>query len=434
MANPAPEPETTAWLAQASAELKGQPVQHLQRRLASGFVQQPVYSLLATHQPVASVPGFVASARVRANTPLGLAACFETVYRAGCQRLYIGANGSEPQLPYLLATATAEKQRPPVVVELNSREALQLVQQPVPNGLQALQVALLAPDCEALQTGYWPATDYTEAWHSLQHWGQAIPGFRVWAGIWPGALAAGALPQTELAVVLASVRALLQVLPQAAAHLHVRLGFGTEVPTTVAQFRAARTLLQPYLSPTGGTVHAQGTTLFFARTTPHNNLVRATLGALGAVLGTADAVSLPAYAPDPDEPEAALRWSLNILHLLQHEAHLARVADATAGAGLTHQLTEYLAQAAPEIVSAWPDAGTYRQAILEGHIQQRVRMERTEQIEALRTGRVHIVGETKYRPTATPAGKAEVPAAHSVAFGPATPVERLEPVTLIDWL
>lgn len=63
---------------------------------------------------------------------------------------------------------------------------------------------------------------------------------------------------------------------------------------------------------------------------PEENLIRATLYAMGAILGGTQWVYIPPIG-DPTDPHVA-RWSRSISHILRHEvAHLAQEADPLAG-------------------------------------------------------------------------------------------------------
>lgn len=128
--------------------------------------------------------------------------------------------------------------------------------------------------------------------------------------------------------------------------LHVALEGDVRPFCTALLFRALRQALAPRVVH----VWAWPTTTLYQPTGllphegPEENLIRATLFALGALWGTAQALYVPPISSAEDTH--ASRWSRNISLLLRYEvAYLAKQADPLAGSFYIEAETARLAQA-----------------------------------------------------------------------------------------
>ncbi|MCX7607311.1 MAG: methylmalonyl-CoA mutase family protein [Bacteroidia bacterium] len=114
--------------------------------------------------------------------------------------------------------------------------------------------------------------------------------------------------------------------------LHLAIRLDQRVLISVLLMRALRLALWPrptflWALPASTLYDSTGS---LSQEGPEENLIRATLYALGAILGGAHAVYIPPIHSAEDSHAA--RWSRNISHLLRHEvAHLYSTADPLAG-------------------------------------------------------------------------------------------------------
>lgn len=94
-------------------------------------------------------------------------------------------------------------------------------------------------------------------------------------------------------------------------------------------------------------VHAAISTRSFTTTDMHSNLLRSTTAAMSALLGGADAVSIPPFnTAEPDEQ--AVRLAANIQNLLRYESYMDRYRDAANGSYYIESLTRTFGEQAWE--------------------------------------------------------------------------------------
>jgi methylmalonyl-CoA mutase len=76
---------------------------------------------------------------------------------------------------------------------------------------------------------------------------------------------------------------------------------------------------------------------------PHGNLIKSTTGALAAICGGCDSLTIE---PEDHDSEMMMRVALNVSSILREESHLSRVADPTAGSYYLDSLTAELSEKA----------------------------------------------------------------------------------------
>lgn len=164
----------------------------------------------------------------------------------------------------------------------------------------------------------------------------------------------------ELALVVAKGSEYLacmedQGIPAANTHhfLQFSVAIGTEYFIEIAKLRALRILWNNVLKGFG--VHQPTSVEIIAHLAPesqdenlHTNMIRAGTQAMSAIIGGADRLYiLPADAPAQETPSPfTRRIARNIHHLLDLEAHIAKVADPAAGSWYIENLTNLLAEKA----------------------------------------------------------------------------------------
>jgi methylmalonyl-CoA mutase len=172
---------------------------------------------------------------------------------------------------------------------------------------------------------------------------------------------AGASAVQELAAALSTAVTYLRAMedaglsaPQAARQLKFSLSVGVDQFLEIAKFRAMRLLWNRVLevanvpeSERSMLLHARTSRRILTQRDPWVNLLRTTIGGFGAAVGGVDQLTiLPFDDVIGPHDEAAQRLSRNTQIILQEEAHLGRVLDASGGSYYVEQLTQSLAESA----------------------------------------------------------------------------------------
>ncbi len=172
----------------------------------------------------------------------------------------------------------------------------------------------------------------------------------------------------------------------------------------VAKFRALR-LLAAQVGATygvhGAAVEVHGRTARWNkfRQDAYNNMLRATLEAMAAVLGGCDTLTVEPYNARFAEPDAlSRRMARNVHAILREESYLAKVADPAAGAYYLENTTYVLAGRAWELFQAVEKQGGYWAARQNGFLRREIETVRAQKEAALRSGEQVLVGVNKYLP------------------------------------
>ncbi len=220
---------------------------------------------------------------------------------------------------------------------------------------------------------------------------------------------AGASAGQELATVLAGGVAYLRRLEAAGwplARATGAIGFLLAVDADLfeglAKVRAMRRLWARVeaacgLDPKPIRLHAETSWRAMTRRDPWTNALRATVGAMAAGLGGADAVgvlpmTLPRGLPDGN----ARRLARNIGRVLLDEAHLGRIVDPAAGAGGPEALTEALCERAWTLFQEIEREGGMAASLRSGAWRTRVAATAASRARAVAAGDRAIVGTTRF--------------------------------------
>jgi methylmalonyl-CoA mutase len=172
----------------------------------------------------------------------------------------------------------------------------------------------------------------------------------------------------------------------------------------VAKFRALRLLAAQVAAAygvPGAAVEVHGRTARWNkfRQDAYNNLLRATLEAMAAVLGGCDTLTVEPYNARFAEPDAlARRMARNVHAILREESYLAQVADPAAGAYYLESTTYALAGRAWELFQAVEKQGGYWAARQNGFLRRETETVRAQKEAAIRSGEQVLVGINKYLP------------------------------------
>jgi methylmalonyl-CoA mutase len=207
---------------------------------------------------------------------------------------------------------------------------------------------------------------------------------------------AGGSEVQELGFVLAVATSYLQALEAcgigldaARAMISFRLAADADQFLTIAKFRALRRLWGRVeeacgLTPAPALVTAETAWRMMTRRDPYVNMLRATIAVFAAGLGGADAVTVLPFTLARGLPDRfARRIARNTQLVLLAESHLAKVEDATAGAGVIEDLTDQLGQAAWALFQEIERTGGAAAALEQGLIQNKVAAVRNERQAAL---------------------------------------------------
>jgi methylmalonyl-CoA mutase len=182
----------------------------------------------------------------------------------------------------------------------------------------------------------------------------------------------------------------------------IRLGVGQNYLLEIAKLRAARVVFANVLAGFGVSevqpkIHAITTginkTLFDA----HNNLLRATMESMSAVIGGCDSLSVATFDQGyHDTDEFSRHLARNTEILLKEEAHLNKVADPLGGSYAIESLTASIAQAAWDLFQKVQDKGGFCAAWEEGFIPSELSRVRAQKLKAATSRRNPLVGTSIY--------------------------------------
>ncbi|GAB3262587.1 hypothetical protein GCM10027347_28410 [Larkinella harenae] len=408
------------WMQQVRNDLKGKPVESLNRRMPDGFETGPFYTaedldqhVLARDQlPPGRLPGWltvpevvfhsetVTNTVLRAELAKGADGLLLTIHPANrheidWKRLLNGLKLSDTPVWFRLDNQSAELTKAlteflPYQLKggliddsINRFFQTRTVSGDALNQLaQATQQTLDSPQFRTL----------TVESHSFHN--------------------AGATATQELAFVLGALvdvydfltetgLSLEQLIPKTALSISV----GTDYFTEIAKLRAFRMLWQRlltfYQTPAIGHqppfIHAQTSTFYDSTATPYTNLLRATTEAMAAVIGGCDALTVHPYdAVFADPDEFSRRIARNVSILLKEEAYLDKTIDPAAGSYYLETLTAQLTESAWKLFLEVEQMGGLRNAFSHGFVQNEIEKAYGAKVEAIQNGRV-LVGVTKFR-------------------------------------
>ncbi len=142
-------------------------------------------------------------------------------------------------------------------------------------------------------------------------------------------------------------------------------------------------------------LHAETSRRMLTRVDVDTNLLRTTLAAFAAAAGGADAITVLPHTAALGRPDGnASALARNIQRLLIDEAHVHRVADASAGAGAVEALTEALAERAWSAFQAIEREGGIVESLRTGAFPARIAEARAALERSVTDGTMPLVGAT----------------------------------------
>jgi methylmalonyl-CoA mutase len=227
---------------------------------------------------------------------------------------------------------------------------------------------------------------------------------------------AGGSEMQELGYVLAAATLYLRALAgcgialdDARRMIFFRLTADADQLLTIAKFRALRRLWGRVeeacgLAAAPAFVGAETAWRTMTKRDPYVNMLRATIAVFSAGLGGADAVTVLPFTLARGLPDRfARRIARNTQLVLLAESNLARVTDATAGAGVIEDLTEQLCRSAWALFQEIERSGGAAAALEQGLIQKKVAMVRNERQAAVARRTDMLIGTSDFADLDEPA-------------------------------
>jgi methylmalonyl-CoA mutase len=171
---------------------------------------------------------------------------------------------------------------------------------------------------------------------------------------------------------------------------------------TIAKFRALRRLWARVeescgLTPVPAIIEAETAWRTMTHDDPYVNILRATIAVFSAGVGGADAIAVRPFTAARGLPDRfARRVARNTQLILLDEAGVAHVADPTAGAGWSEDLTGKLCSAAWALFQEIEGAGSPVAALERGLIQAKVAAARVARERALTDKTESLIGASEY--------------------------------------
>jgi methylmalonyl-CoA mutase N-terminal domain/subunit len=126
---------------------------------------------------------------------------------------------------------------------------------------------------------------------------------------------------------------------------------------------------------------------------PETNIVRGTLGCLGAVLGGSQGMLLAGYDEAYDIPtEHTARLALRTQQIVGYESDATDVADPLGGSWFVEQLTDDIEAVVRETMATIEDQGGAVQAIESGYMQRAIAESALDQERREQSGELPLVG------------------------------------------
>jgi methylmalonyl-CoA mutase len=184
--------------------------------------------------------------------------------------------------------------------------------------------------------------------------------------------------------------------------IYFRLSADADQFLTIAKFRALRDLWGRIeeacgLAPEPIHISAETAWRMMTQRDPYANMLRATIAVFAAGVGGADAITVLPFTLARGLPNRfARRIARNTQLILVEESHLARVSDATAGAGVIDDLIAQLSGAAWKLFQDIERAGGAVAALEQGLIQKAIAAVRGGRQAALARGADTLVGTSEF--------------------------------------
>ena len=408
------------WRKLVDGVLKGARFDKLQSRNADGLTIEPLYPRAPDAAPVGARSGHALAGHAahRPSRPGRLQRRSPARARQWRRRLVLVPAGAIGAHGYGLAPSANAVERALAGVHLDAGISIALEFSPHFPELPSTVAALvkrqgLSPAAVDIRFGLDPLGAFARHGRSSAPWRERPPriaaiaadlskrGFRGPFAVADGRVVhdAGGTEAQELAFALASAVAYLRgleaggiALDEARRMIAFRLTADADQFLTIAKFRAMRKLWLRVeascgLAPAPAFVEAETAWRTMTRDDAYVNILRATIAVFSAGVGGADAITVKPFTAARGLPDRfARRVARNAQLVLLDEAGIAHVADPTAGAGWSEDLTGKLCRAAWSLFQEIEATGGIAPALEQGMIQKKVAAARKARERALADG------------------------------------------------
>ena len=212
---------------------------------------------------------------------------------------------------------------------------------------------------------------------------------------------AGATQSFELACALAHAHEYLHRSASASKY-RFSLSIGSDFFGEIAKLRALRKLWRlvagGYKANETISIHACNSHLNLSHLDAYNNMLRTTTEAMSAILGGCNSLTLEAYNKAFGRTnDFSERIARNQQLILREESYFDKIGDAAAGSYYIEWLTDALAGKAWEEFKAIEARGGLIACLRAGFIQQTIKSQAEQLIEAFRNEKLVLVGVNKFR-------------------------------------
>ena len=191
----------------------------------------------------------------------------------------------------------------------------------------------------------------------------------------------------------------------------VSVSVGTSYFLEIAKLRALRVLLNQFFSayPSSPSslvlfpfIHCQTSAFYEQTASPYTNLLRATTGAMSAVIGGCDALTVRPYDAKTGNvsgqaTDFSARIARNVSSLFRHEAYFGAVSDPAAGSYYVENLTQQLTESAWTLFLEVENRGGLTQAIASGFVAAEIDRSFRAKQENFASGERVVVGVNKFQ-------------------------------------
>ena len=246
---------------------------------------------------------------------------------------------------------------------------------------------------------------------ALSRWGADYPQIKLFCADGRVFHDAGASEAQELGCMAANIVAMIRHLSthnsDTPTEVHFRqmtLGLAADVDffATIAKFRAARSIWARITeacgsSPVAPSLIADTSERCFATADPWVNILRATVSAVGAALGSCDVLTVAPCTSISDADNALSRRIARNTHIiLQEESHFGHVVDPAGGAWYIEQLTTDLTRSGWAFFQSIEAQGGLMQAIASGWLAEQIAQTRNTRSDAIARRKIARIGVTEF--------------------------------------
>ncbi len=191
---------------------------------------------------------------------------------------------------------------------------------------------------------------------------------------------------------------------EAAQNISFTIAIGHSYFPELAKIRAFRTLWATLLNEYGvsekevsANIHCVTSNFYYSNLDVHNNLLRGTISAMASFIGGADSIeTLPYDYNLTDKQSDSSRLAKNIFLILQEEAYLNQVKDASNGSYYIEQLTDIIIEQSWKIFQEIENQDGFIAAFEKGIVANKLSADLQEKIAQYKQKEIILIGTNKH--------------------------------------